>query len=442
MRQRPIQSVIASSTYIHESQQNGILQEIDLKESGVVRYNRSDITHNTAVNGYRNPSSYQTSIDFPSISHSTVKGPVVVCTGEIHEVSPNWPDWTRRITGSGIAQVVGVPGYIQANYNSEQELLHKVLLKARDEVWDVTMTFGELQATANGVGTMLNRLGRSMQMVSHKDARAFNYLWNGTLPRTYKGREVSPKQMLRRGISLEQTSPLTGRRLDNFNRNVSSMWLEWKYGITPTLIDIKGACKALDIAEKGSLWENAPVVTKRAQVIHNHSENTEARLQVSQRAITKRVTVKFKDTYKARLDYRITGDAMRGLNRLGIGLSSVVTLAWDKKPFSFVFDMAVPIASTIKASTALDGCTPVGYCRTIHRETTIDSDSTFLYKVDDPYNRGSGIFVGPKWVVPSIMVRSASASPPIPLPFVKNPLKAQNMMTVLSLFTQLRKSAK
>lgn len=291
-----------------------------------------------------------------------------------------------------------------------QDLRMRILNNAKDEVLDVAMVLAEIGKTAQMGANLLLRIGRSMDTLRRRKPESFAYLMHG-----------------RMGVDKRRLS-------DKFLRETASSFLEWKYGIMPSIYDLQGVTEALDMNEKGSLFDNPALCVARASNVSSGS--SEAVLQA--RAFTtfgKYTTVTSKISGKARLDFRVESEGLRGLNRYGLGLGTVATVLWDKKPLSFVLDMVLPIADLIKAWTSLTGVTPIGYTETFYKEFSVPSADMSILNVNGQFTQ--------RVRTPELKLvgfeRLGQSSPIMPVPFVRNPLKVNNLQTVLALFTQMRK---
>lgn len=362
------------------------------------------VVRNPKVDGYRKPSSY---------SCPAIHGGMFRVNLDIVPKTTLIPQSSQRVyTEGGFVGTVWISDLPVTNFNVNNVRM-KVLNNARSEVFDVAMVLAEISGTANTLTTGLLRLARSMDAVKRRKPENFFYLLNG---RRRDGR----------------------RPTDKFLRESAGVYLEWKYGIMPTVYDIAGASKALDMSQDGSLFDNPPLLVARA-VDRNTVSAASAPIRSINGYHTGHTTEPVKaftvtDELKARLDYRVSGEGIRGLNRYGLGLSSVATVAFDKTPFSFVLNMAVPIADLIKAWSALAGCDVVGYCETRYRRVDVASAEALLPERHHP------LVCNVKQLEAAFMSfsRSAFAKPPMPMPFVRNPVKVGNVSTVLALFTQLR----
>lgn len=292
-------------------------------------------------------------------------------------------------------------------HNAINAIRTKILNNVRDEVLDVAMVLAEMQGTVNTATTMLNRIGRSMVAIQRRKPESFYYLLNG---RRKDGRRPTQK----------------------FLKETSGEYLQWKYGIMPSVYDLQGACKGLDMNESGSLWDNPPLLVARAT---NKSEDTSMR-SFTTGWFTARLPVKVETEVKARLDFSVKAEGLRGLNRYGIGLSTIPTVLWDKTPFTFVLDMVIPIASIIKAWGALSGVDVRGYCETQYMSVKTPKH-TFAEPSGDRGKDSILVTCDPAEMFE--FKRTAYNTVPMPLPYVKNPVSTGNLSTVLALFTSLKK---
>lgn len=362
---------------------------INLTKSDVVRSNPD-------ANWYRKPTSYSASIG-PVVVMGTVKGeqPLGIWMLKAYGQSPFTP-------------IQNPLAMSQFTFNDTQALRTKLLNNIRDEVLDVAMVLAEMQGTVNTAVTALDRIGRSMQAVLRRKPESFYYLMHG-----------------RRRDNRRPT--------DKFLRETAKEYLHWKYGIMPSVYDLQGATEALDMNTEGTLWNNPPLLVARATV---KKESTTKTIDFGNGwewpyAIPCRVTTE----YKARCDYRVTSEGIRGINRFGIGLSTLPTILFERTPFSFVLNMVVPIGELIKAWSALAGLDVAGYCETKYvrvepQSATLPANGTAAWQTWT-FKGGKPAFA---------MQREAFDRPPMPLPFVRNPITTGNLGTVLALFTSLRSS--
>lgn len=363
---------------------------------------------NKPVDGYRKPSSY----NCPALSKAQFHCDIKI------EPSTIYQGVQSMFFEGGLVGEVDLRSLSPVDHNVNNVRM-KLLNNVRAEVFDVAMVLAEISGTAETLGTNLLRLARSLDQVKLRKPDSFWYLLNG---RRRDGR----------------------RPTDKFLRESAGAYLEWKYGIMPTVYDIQGACKALDMNEDGSLFDNPPLLVARAvdrSVTNRRSARVSYTLPGSGGTTADlAVSTTVVDELKARLDYRVSGEGLRALNRYGLGLGSIATVAFDKTPFSFVLNMAVPIAELIKAWSALAGVEVVGYSETRYRRVDLHRGRVRLKSPWWDNIQGNNIYADVQEQEKAYVdfARTAYATVPMPLPFVRNPVKLGNVQTVLSLFTQLR----
>lgn len=361
-------------------------------------FQRADITVNAkSADGYRSPSSYY------------ARDSRIVGTGDYY--SP--PVFDRKGRGweyEGMAAFSlprpDINAY--ASHNNVNYLRTRILNNIKDEVLDVAMLLAELQESTSLVTNNLMRVARSMDAVRRRKPESFSYLMHG---RRRDGR----------------------RPTDKFLRETAGTFLEWKYGIMPVMYDIEGLSKGLDMANDGSLFDNPPLLVARAGLPPTVEETSHK--PVSTYVDIQPVTCRTRYQASARCDFSVSGEGLRGLSRYGIGLGTVGTLLFERTPFSFVLNMAFPLAELIKAWTSISsGVNVRGYSETFYAERELVDTVAETVR---PIGRMSNLSAS-KAVV---FERRASGTVPMPLPFVRNPIKTGNLASVLALFTQLRKSS-
>lgn len=384
----------------------GNVSYYDHESRYIVQLHRPDeaIKNKRQWDGFRPPSSYACATR--GSSYTAPQGgflPVVVDV-----VGGGTPRYDRyQFSGQCAVDIRSAPLPNEAN-----ALRMKILNNVRNEVLDVAMVFAELSSTAQTLSNNLLRLARSLEQIQHNKRESFYYLLNG-----------------RRKDNRRPT--------DKFLRETAGIFMEWKYGIMPTVYDIKGATKALDMNEDNSFWENPALLVNRASIKGETPFKDSQRTNVAGNPSNyNRVEIEgiIEWEHKARVDYTVTGEGLRGLNRYGIGLGTIATVAFEKTPFSFVLNMALPIADLIKAWTALAGCDVRGYCETQWSRIRLPGNTSVFKQNGITYSN----VVAPQ-VYPPSFKRTAFDTVPMPLPHVRNPVKLSNIQTVLALFTQLRK---
>lgn len=373
--------------------------------SYVVGFNKPDkaVINPKQHDGYRSPSPYSCPgiafLNGRQTSENRFPRPYTINgSGQ----SSSTTRWTHTGSGVGNVRLTLAPLSVDA-------LRTKLLNNVRNEVLDVAMVLAEMQGTTDTIMNGLMRIARTMDAFKKGNPHHYSYL-------------------------------LSGRRKDNrrptdkFLRESSGLFLEWKYGIMPTVYDVQGACKALDMNEDGSLWNNPPLLVARAVTTDRSVQESDITIGTVMSGVVRKASHEVTRQSSARLDYSIRGEGIRGLNRYGLGLSTIPTLLFEKTPFSFVLNMAFPLADLIKAWTALAGVDVRGYCETHYTSVRFLPSSGTI-----PTNGFSSSYKLEPQADYITWFRTAHATVPMPMPFVRNPIKASNAATVLALFTQLRR---
>lgn len=345
---------------------------------------------NPKVDGYRSPSPWRGDHLYNKFSRASIAGSRQVFDstyeyfGETHAIQSNLGGW----------------------YPNVNELRSKILNNLRKEIVDLSMVVAELRATANTLGDNLLRLGRSMDQFRLRRPDSYSYLLSGS-------------------------RNLKRRPTERFLKETADSYLEWKYGIMPTIYDIQGACEGLDVDGAGNLFSNPPLLVARSRVEANGTVNANLSCRsMFQRGHYWQGPARYERSIAARLDYRISGELLRGLNRYGLGLGSVATVVWDNSPFSFVLDWVLPMSELIKAWSALAGVHVVGYSET-HFEKNFSVGHDYWPWPDVVITVEDGEETSRFWR------RETYPTVPFPIPYLKNPIKVNNIQSALALFTSL-----
>lgn len=389
-----------------------VVREQHLRGSVTKTYTRPEPVYNEPDStGYRMPSNY-----YGRTTYSGWAGnkPVVPVVGgyPLQRISPTVTTWME-------AELPLVLPNIEVPTADINEVRMKVRNNVRDEIFDVAMVLAEMNETVGTIASAFSRIGRSMAAVRSKDKRVFEYLWNGQLPRDRNGHVIR------------------GRSVDRFNRQAAGMYLEWKYGVMPSVYDAAGAIATLDAIEEGSLWNHPPILTARAT--SKRSSTATIKCEVSEpggwKAKDVMARIKYESDVKARLDYSVSSEGLHGLNRFGIGLTTLPTILWDRTPFTFVFDMVVPVSDLIKAWGALANVDVKSYCETTY--TRAEVQGMPIVGLSD-YGREHAYTLKTTEILKDFDRVTFGTRVPLPMPFVRNPIKTGNLSSVLALFTQMR----
>lgn len=363
------------------------------------------------ADGYRTPSDYHMAFTskYPALSNKEsvgylLRGRVSHLRNEPSSLGGKW----FHMTGDFVSRLSTPPIPSYYTWALQQEARMKILNNIKDEAFDVAMLLAEIGKTATTASNLMLRIGRSMDAIRRRSPESFMFLMHG-----------------RMGVDKR-------RLTDKFLRETAGIFLEWKYGIMPSVYDLEGVTKSLDSIAEGSLFDRPPLMVARATA--KRTDTMSCNMSYEQLfSRTSELSVVYDTSVSCRADFTVSGEALRDLSEYGIGLTSVATLLYDLTPFSFVANMVVPMAELIKAWGALAGVEVRGYTETLYTK----------YKV--PKHTYSGNYQS--WRNVKLIteaqnftefVRTGSSSIPMPLPFIRNPVKVGNIQTVLALFTQMR----
>lgn len=360
--------------------------------------------------GYRDPSPFYASSPRQPFLGKVKEGPSFTFRQNRNQSKKWWRDDVYTFRGEQIveAKTLANNPHSPENLfkNKQDELRTKLLINAKDEILDVAMVLAEMRGAASVISNGLYRVGRGLDSLRLRRPENFRYLLTGQFG-------------------------TDGRRpTDKFLRQTSDVFLEWKYGIMPTMYDIEGASKALDANEDGSLWDNPALMVARASLAGKSS--FDVLLESGVRSKLHKVRTDW--NCHARLDFSVEADLVRGLSRYGIGLGSVATVALERTPFLFVLNMGLPIIDLVKAWQGLAGVTQRGYSETYYCKQTVEKgEMPFAGNSDAPIVEWDDTPLHP------VYIRKAYKTVPMPGLHLKNPINTGNLSTVLALFTSLRK---
>jgi hypothetical protein len=210
-------------------------------------------------------------------------------------------------------------------------------------------------------------------------------------------------------------------------RNVPKNVLQYKYGISPLMSDIKGSCELLQERLKPADWLVTVKGVKVEKVQHT-GEN------IPSDGTGPSWTWVINDEMGCfvRLDYHPSNQFFSHLSSLG--LSNPLELMWETIPFSFVYDWIHPVGEWLGTMDAALGYTfKSGSWSEISRRRVVCTASSrmgggsrCLENSMSPYK---GRFVG--------TYRGVYSASPIPrIPSYRNPVSASNLAAGLSLLAE------
>lgn len=212
--------------------------------------------------------------------------------------------------------------------------------------------------------------------------------------------------------------------------NVAGRWLELQYGWLPFLSD---AYSAYEDARKGILRYNPRISVTRTVI-----ERLDGSYDVAMDwGLKQRITDSDGSLIgcKVRLDYELTMDGLATASK--VGLTNPAIVAWELVPFSFVLDWAVPVGNWLSAWDADFGLKFLAGSRTLFSRIKRTGRITQAKRARAPYRAWyadlTASFDGFR------MDRTVYATPPLPVPYWKNPVSAQHALNALALLRALLK---
>lgn len=163
---------------------------------------------------------------------------------------------------------------------------------------------------------------------------------------------------------LQKLPEIFGLDLKTFNktrgRNLSAMWLEFIYGIMPTLSDIHDAQGLIHAAIRKSY----PLEGIRNVGVSESGEISEWG-NYAKSKWTRKIGV------RTVLKASVTSNMANDLNNAG--LINPLAIGWELLPWSFLIDWFAPVGQTLEAVTAGVGLTDLGGQTTIHSVTEVNT---------------------------------------------------------------------
>lgn len=275
------------------------------------------------------------------------------------------------------------------------------LLRARNNLkgMDINLgaAYGERKQTANLLGDTAIRL-----------AKSYKSLRRGEIRNAMRQLGISPSRSQPRGSTAPQK------------------WLELQYGWKPLLSDVYGACDALSKRDKKD-WR----VTARGRASETAQWTYRLNPHVTANSDPHYVVAESRRSSFCRIDALPQNEALISL--ASVGVTNPLLVAWERLPFSFVVDWALPIGGWLESLDAL-----LGYTSAYTSNSTLvkcEWVGTGLSEVFSPGNFVNANYIERKRMIS--LVRAASSGVPLPtFPRVKDPLSLGHMANGLSLLAQ------
>lgn len=256
----------------------------------------------------------------------------------------------------------------------------KALLMLKNQKVNLGVAFAEAQQTADLVGSVASRIGKS-----------YNALQKGNFRQAANALGVNPRLAPRN-------------------------WLELQYGWKPLLSDVYGATQALQTAPRDG-WIVSVKGAERESLNDSwvYTSGVTAAMEWEQRG--------FRGAF-VRLDYTPGNTFFNALS--SVGMTNPLEVLWEKVPYSFVVDWFYPIGDWLSSMDAAYGFIfKSGSSSELVKTSMVGKGISWGNSFDASYTRST------KYVR---LVRKVLSSSPIPFPpGFKNPVSVGRMANGMSL---------
>jgi hypothetical protein len=225
------------------------------------------------------------------------------------------------------------------------------------------------------------------------------------------------------------------RHFVKMNEDIASLWLAYRYGWTPTVLDAFGAVKTLEDLDNGS-YERY-LVTARGKALRESDVTAVDATSVSQiwsLPVWRTTAETYRQEVKVRMDAALTGQTYRKLS--DVGVTDPLVTAWELVPYSFVVDWFLGIGDFLDGINALEGYTLLANCETVHRRYA--KSIAFSPRTSGAWRSES--LIGGYQRERTEFNRSVSSDPPSSAIVLKqNPLNLTRLFDSVALLTGLLK---
>jgi hypothetical protein len=159
------------------------------------------------------------------------------------------------------------------------------------------------------------------------------------------------------------------RHFVKVGQDLSDLWLAYRYGWTPTVLDVYGAVETLEKLDNGS-YERYLVTARGSSLLESEVTTAEdtSISQIWSLPVTRDTRTGIRQEVKVRYDAVLTDREYRKLS--DVGVTDPLVTAWELLPYSFVVDWFLGVGDFLDGVNALTGYTLLANCETIHRRYT------------------------------------------------------------------------
>lgn len=201
-----------------------------------------------------------------------------------------------------------------------------------------------------------------------------------TSPLAYLAKEIP--RMCKRGRPPKISSP---RKALEY---ASNMWLQYRYGISPTISDANAIA-----AHYAEITKPRKVLYKKGAGVSglNNQSRVSGKENFAGGVLTSSYEVKEVDYYVSHLYYNIVDPAAYDKARTGLSIYNLPNLAWELVPFSFVLDWVIDVGAWLRAITPKPFYQKLGQTVSYVRRREM-SYNTYMFT----------IYADGRWAVPCI----------------------------------------
>lgn len=164
----------------------------------------------------------------------------------------------------------------------------------------------------------------------------------------------------------------------------SRLWLEWRYGWTPLVMDLVDSLKAVFAADLRKELVPRDIYVSRSQEKASASVPTSATYVAGGLTYYGSRTTDFEYSIRAYIHYRWAAPdgVLRRMN--DFGLFDVPRAVWEVVPFSFLADRVIPIGEWLGAMTPKIGVEIIDMGHTVTQKATVNQKITGVPAINPP----------------------------------------------------------
>jgi len=156
---------------------------------------------------------------------------------------------------------------------------------------------------------------------------------------------------LRSGRGMKDIARYLKTPNDDKQRDVANRWLQYQYGVKPTISDVYGSVEELNKKLYEGVFLYVNFTRKSSESGQAFWPNPSSPVGSSSWSVRHNVRVKAR--------YKISGGGVKQLSQVGI--TNPALLVWELIPYSFVVDWLIPVGDWLSSLDALAGVSDLRY---------------------------------------------------------------------------------